>query len=123
MDTINISVIGCLGVGKSSFIQNALRLNKRPTSANSSVRLDLEGVPYIVCLLEHDLGYLHMDDVVAPGKQIQWPKQINGQPVPRIDGALVLYDVTDRDSIRELPTALSEPRYSRAFLSLPATGR
>jgi GTPase SAR1 family protein len=110
MDTINISVIGSIGVGKSSFIQKALRLNKRPTSSRSSVRQDLEGIPYIVCLIEYDLEYFDIDDVVASGKQLQWPKQINGQEVPRVDGALILYDVTNKDSIRELPSTLSEPR-------------
>lgn len=108
MDTIHISVIGALGVGKSSFIQRSLRLNKLPTSTTSSVRQDLEGVPYIVSLHEYDLDYFDIDDLVVPGKQIQWPKQIDGQPVPNIDGALVLYDVTNKDSIRELPPALSE---------------
>ncbi len=117
MDTINISIIGSLGVGKSSFIQRSLRLNKLPTATTSSVRQDLEGIPYIVCLIEYDLEYFDIDDVVVPGKQIQWPKQIDGRPVPRLDGALVLYDVTNKDSIRELPPALSEPQKSRASVS------
>lgn len=108
MDTIHISVIGALGVGKSSFIQRSLRLNKLSTSTTSSVRQDLEGVPYVVSLHEYDLDYFDIDDLVVPGKQVQWPKQIDGQPVPHIDGALVLYDVTNKDSIRELPPALSE---------------
>lgn len=107
MDTIHISVIGALGVGKSSFIQRSLRLNKLPTSTTSSVRQDLEGVPYVVSLHEYDLDYFDIDDLVVPGKQVQWPKQIDGQPVPHIDGALVLYDVTNKDSIRELPPALT----------------
>lgn len=118
MATINISVMGSLGVGKSSFIQKALRLSKRPTLRKSSVGQDVEGVPTIVCLLEHDLGYLETVDMITQGKQIQWPKQIDGQPVPRLDGALVLYDVTNSDSIRNLPTALSEPRKPCAFFSL-----
>lgn len=118
MDTINICVIGALGVGKSSFIQRSLRLNKLPTATTSSVRQELEGVPYVVCLIEYDLEYFDIDDVMVPGKQVQWPKQIDGQPVPRVDGALVLYDVTNKDSIRELPPALSEPQNICASLSM-----
>ena len=109
METINIGVIGSLGVGKSSFVQRALRLNKLPTSTASSVRQDLEGIPHIVCLLEYDVDYFDLEDVIVPGQQIKWPKQIDGRPVPHIDGALVLYDVTNKDSIRELPSTLCEP--------------
>jgi len=110
MDTINIAVVGSLGVGKSSFIQRALRLNKLPTSSQSSVRQDIEGIPHIVCLVEYDTGQINMDELPAPGKQIQWPKQINGHSVRAPDGALVLYDVTDKDSIRDMTPALSEPQ-------------
>ena len=117
MDTINIAIVGSQGVGKSSFIQKSLRLTKFPTANTSSVRLDLEGIPHIVCLMEFDVEYFDIDDVVAPGKQIKWPKQINGQQVPRVDGALVLYDVTNKDSIRELPPALSELQNLRATTS------
>jgi hypothetical protein len=109
MDTINIAVLGSAGVGKSSFIQKALKLYKRPTATRSSVRQDLDGIPYIVCLAEYALEHIEMDDLMASGKQIQWPKQINGEPVQMADGALVLYDVTNRDSIRNVPGALSEP--------------
>jgi GTPase SAR1 family protein len=108
MDTINILVIGALGVGKSSLIQRALRLSRLPTSSTSSVRQDLDGIPHVVSLIEVDLEYFDIDDVAVPGQQIQWPKQINGQPVPRLDGALVLYDVMNKDSIRELPPTLCE---------------
>ena len=101
MDTVNIAVIGADGVGKSSFIQRALR-SRPPTTSISAARIDVDGVPHIVTLIELDLEYFD----VNPGHQIRWPKQINGHMVPRVDGALVLYDVMNRESIRELPPAL-----------------
>lgn len=120
MDTINISVVGSLGVGKSSFVQKALRLSRLPTTGTSSVRQDLEGIQHVVCLLEYDLDYLDIEDVSVPGQPLQWPKQVSGQPVPHIDGTLVLYDVTNKDSIRDLPPALGEPQ--KLFASLPRVG-
>lgn len=107
MDTINLAVIGALGVGKSSFIQRALRQTRPPASNVATVRADVEGIPHLVTLIELDLEYFDIEDVTAPGQQIQWPKQVNGQVVPRVDGALILYDVTSEDSIRDLPPTLS----------------
>ena len=102
METINIAVIGADGVGKSAYIQRALRLPRPPITNVNGIRLDVEGIPHIVSLIELDLEYFDVD----PGQQIRWPKQINGHMVPRIDGALILYDVMNKDSVRELPHTL-----------------
>lgn len=119
MDTINIAVIGSLGAGKSSFIQRALRLSRLPTSNTATVRQDVEGIPHVVTLVEFDLEYFDLEDVVAPGQQIQWPKQINGQFVPRLEGAFVLYDVLNKESVGELPSTLCERLRNQCDLSLP----
>lgn len=63
----------------------------------------VENVPYAVTLFELDLEYFD----VNPERQIQWPKQIGGTMMPPIDGVLLLYDVTNRDSIIELPQTLT----------------
>jgi len=102
MDTINIAVIGSNGVGKSAFIQRALRLARPPSTHINGVRLDVEGVPHIVTLIELVLECFDVD----PTQPIRWPKQINGHMVPRVDGALILYDVMNKESIRELPHTL-----------------
>ncbi len=102
METINIAVIGADGVGKSAFIQRALRLPRPPNTNINGIRSDVEGVPHIVTLIELDLEYFDVD----PTQMIRWPKQISGHMVPRIDGALILYDVMNKDSIRELPPTL-----------------
>lgn len=118
MDTVNIAVLGALGVGKTSFIQRALRLNRRPISNTASIRQDVDGIPYVVTLIELDLEYFDIEDVAVPGQQLQFPKQINGQHIPRLDAALVLYDVMNKDSIRELPASLSKSYVRLRLLQL-----
>lgn len=107
MDTINIAVIGAVGVGKSTFIQRSLRLTRLPTSNTATVRQEVDGIPHVVTLVEFDMEYFDLEDAVVPGQPIQWPKQINGQFVPRLEGAFVLYDVTNKESVPEIPVTLS----------------
>ncbi len=103
MENINIAVIGAAGVGKSTLIQRALGLRSLPTSAASSLKMSVDNVIYTVTMVELDLESFDFN----PDRRIQWPKQINGQIVPRMDGALVLYDVMNRESIIDLPQTLS----------------
>jgi GTPase SAR1 family protein len=104
MSDINIAVIGSAGVGKSTLIQRALGLRTSPTSIASSQRMSVDNVVYTVSLIELDLESFD----IVPDRRIQWPKQINGNIVPRMDGALLLYDVMNSESIQELPQTLSE---------------
>lgn len=106
MADINIAVIGSSGVGKSTLIQRALGLPTLPASSASSQRMPVENIAYTVSLIELDLESFD----IVPDRTIHWPKQINGQIVPRLDGALLLYDVMNRESISELPQTLSESR-------------
>ncbi|KAK6597664.1 ras guanyl-nucleotide exchange factor [Botrytis cinerea] len=103
MSDINIAVIGSNGVGKSTLIQRALGLRSLPNSIASSLRMTVDEVGYIVSLIELDLESFD----IVPDRRIQWPKQINGHIVPRMDGALLLYDVMNRESITELPQTLN----------------
>ncbi|KAA8565313.1 hypothetical protein EYC84_011035 [Monilinia fructicola] len=103
MSDINIAVIGSNGVGKSTLIQRALGLRSLPNSVASSLRMSVDEVGYIVTLIELDLESFD----IIPDRRIQWPKQINGHIVPRMDGALLLYDVMNRESIAELPQTLN----------------
>jgi GTPase SAR1 family protein len=104
MENINIAVIGAAGVGKSTLIQRALGLRSLPTTLASSVKMSVDNVIYTVSLIELDLEFFDF----KPDRRVQWPKQIDGQIVPRMDGALVLYDVMNRESIMDLPQTLSE---------------
>lgn len=104
MSDIYIAVIGSNGVGKSTLIQRALGLRSLPTLAAMSQRMSVDNVAYTVSLIELDLESFD----IHPNRQIEWPKQMNGQIVPRMDGALLLYDVMNRESIAELPQTLSK---------------
>ncbi|OAA66430.1 Ras guanyl-nucleotide exchange factor [Niveomyces insectorum RCEF 264] len=117
METVNIAVIGTSGVGKSAFIQRALRLSRPQNTNMTAIRLDVEGMPYVVALIELDLECFDVD----PKQCFYWPKQVNGQMVPRIDGALVLYDVMNKDSIRDLPPTVSALHNSGFLTVLVAT--
>jgi GTPase SAR1 family protein len=109
MDPINIAIIGAIGVGKSSFVQRVLRTPRPPNYNVTSLRQDVDGVIRHVTLVELDLEGFEVDS----NQPIQWPKQIGGQLVPRMDGALILYDVTNKESIRDLPSTLCEYRRPR----------
>ncbi|OLN95299.1 Ras guanine nucleotide exchange factor A 1 [Colletotrichum chlorophyti] len=103
MESLNIAVIGASGVGKSSFVQRVLGLSRPPITNASSVRMIVDNVTYGVTLIELDLEYFELN----PLQPIQWPKQINGHIVPRVDGALILYDVMNKDSMKELPQTMA----------------
>lgn len=102
MEDINIAVIGSAGVGKSTLIQRAFGSRAAPTSIASSQRMSVDNVVYTVSLIELDLESFD----IKTNTRIQWPKQINGHIVPRMDGVLLLYDVMNRESIVELPQVL-----------------
>ncbi|KAL2875927.1 hypothetical protein SGCOL_008778 [Colletotrichum sp. CLE4] len=102
MESLNIAVIGASGVGKSSFVQRVLGLSRPPITNASSVRMVVDNVTYGVTLIELDLEYFELN----PLQPIQWPKQINGHIVPRVDGALIIYDVMNKESMKELPQTI-----------------
>jgi hypothetical protein len=104
MEPINIAVIGAEGVGKSTFIQQ-LRRATRPSGLNiTTLRQELDGAPYLVTLVELDLEGIELD----PNQPVHWPKQIGGYMVPRMDGALILYDGLNEETMRELPPIMGE---------------
>ncbi|KAJ4388475.1 hypothetical protein N0V85_007516 [Neurospora sp. IMI 360204] len=105
MASINIAVIGAYGAGKSSFVQRAFRLQRPPELNISTLRMEIDGTRYLVTLIEIDLdGFKDLD----PGQSIQWPKQIDGHMLPPMpDGALILYDVTNTDSIHDVSPAMT----------------
>jgi len=98
MESYNVAVIGASAVGKSTLIQRVFTLPRPPISNASTVRQVVDNVPIMVTLLELDLDHFEF----SPPEAIQWPKQINGHIIPRVDSALILYDVTDKRSLRQL---------------------
>lgn len=117
MENINIAVIGAIGVGKSSFVQRILRSPRPPNHNVTAFRQEIDGALHIVTLVELDLEVFE----VNPNQPIQWPKQVGGHMEPRMDGALMLYDVTNRESIRDLKSTLCTSFFSgySFLLALP----
>lgn len=104
METFNIAIIGAEGVGKSSFVQRILNLTRPPISNASTTRRTIDNVSHNVMLLELDLEHFELD----PELPIQWPKQINGHIIPRVDAALILYDVMNKTTISQLPQTMGK---------------
>ncbi|KAF2172529.1 hypothetical protein M409DRAFT_63188 [Zasmidium cellare ATCC 36951] len=100
---INIAVIGAEGVGKSTFLQNALELPSLPPSQVAERKIPIDGSLYLVRLLELPIEDLDIDD----DETINWPDTIEDKMMPRVDGALALYDVKDKASVDELPEMLT----------------
>ncbi|MCJ1433150.1 hypothetical protein MMC27_002509 [Xylographa pallens] len=103
MPELNFAVVGSEGSGKSTFIRCALDLKKPATSSVSSKKMSLEGDVFLIKLVEIPINTL---EVVAD--RICWPEVLGQEVVPRIDGVLALYDVTERQSIRNIPKLLGE---------------
>ncbi|EQK99480.1 Ras guanine nucleotide exchange factor [Ophiocordyceps sinensis CO18] len=108
MESFTVAVIGRSAVGKSSFIQRVLGLPRPPISNTSSVGFVVDQVAHMVTLLEIDLASFELNS----SQPISWPKQINGNIVPKVDASLILYNVVDQASIRGLSqmiAALTNP--------------
>jgi hypothetical protein len=99
-----VAVLSAPSAGKTSFIQNALDLRKPPSAPLSSSKVSLEDVVYKVQLVE-----LSLDDVdFSNGRRVSWPKHVDSNLLPHIDGVLCLYDITNQESIAEIPALLGE---------------
>jgi hypothetical protein len=104
MREINIMVVGASGVGKTTFIQRAHDLRLPPKSALCARNLLVSNVLHTVRLIELDFD----ESLIANDKRITWPKRLDGEILPPIDGVLALYDVLNGDSIIKLPELLGK---------------
>lgn len=97
-------VLGAAGAGKSTFVQKALDLRQAPSSPSSAKKMSLDGVIYLVRLLE-----IPLEDVsIAESQKIIWPEFVGDHDMPLVDGVLALYDVTNQASAAEIPDVLSK---------------
>ena len=101
---VNLVILGAAGVGKTTFVQKALDYREPPNSQSSAKKMSLDDVIYVVRLLEISLENI----AVSENRKIAWPKTIAGHDMPPVDGVLMLFDVTNKESISDLPEALSE---------------
>ena len=110
----NLAVVGASGSGKSTFIRCALDLRARTHELVSSKKVSLEGSISLLRLLK-----INVNDVeLAPGHRSHWPERVGDVPTPRIDGVLVLYDVTDESSIDQIPDLVGELVVPNRFFAL-----
>ncbi|POS85605.1 hypothetical protein EPUL_002866, partial [Erysiphe pulchra] len=97
-----VAVVGATGVGKSTFIQRALGLSTPTNSLVSLMELTLEDIKHQVSFFEICLQHLE----VGSDQVINWPAQIDGQEIPRMDSVLLLCDVTNKERISAISTFL-----------------
>lgn len=48
-------------------------------------------------------------DIDEDDNTISWPDTVEHRKMPRVDGTLTLYDVSDKESFDEVPAVLGEP--------------
>ncbi|MCJ1246294.1 hypothetical protein MMC30_003500 [Trapelia coarctata] len=101
---IHFAVLGAEGSGKSTFVRCALDLKKPATSPVSSKKMSLEGDVFLISLIE-----VPMEEIEVVGDQIYWPDMLEDVEMPQIDGVLVVCDVTERRSVKDIPKLLAPP--------------
>ncbi|KAK0981364.1 hypothetical protein LTR91_011945 [Friedmanniomyces endolithicus] len=100
---VNIAVIGAGGVGKSTFVQKALDLPTLSPSQAAERKIPIDGNVYLVRLLELPIDDVDIDD----DDIVTWPDTIADKVMPRVDGAIALYNVQDKDTFDDIPEVLN----------------
>lgn len=109
MQEVTLAVLGGAKVGKSTFVQCALDMKAPPISSCTTKKVSLEGTVSVLRLYEFQLKNIK----ISQDCSIIWPRLAGDDATPRIDGALVLFDVMDQTSLYEVADLLSK---STAFL-------
>lgn len=100
---VNIAVIGAPGTGKSTFIRRTLSLPDSTTPPNCTRKWTIDGVPYMVRFLEMLLDDVHFGE----RNFVKFPDTVHGISVPRMDGVVTMYDVTNQTSLNNVPDMLN----------------
>ena len=108
-------MIGAEGVGKSTFVQKALELPFLPSSQAAERRISIDGSDYLIRLLQLPIDDIDIDD---DDNTVSWPETIEDKIMPKIHGALTLYDVKDETSLESVPEMLSECCRLRAMSTI-----
>ena len=94
-------MLGSEGCGKGYFVRHALDLRKASGSPISSSKVSSAGSLYRIHLIE-----LEFEDADLAGRRVAWPKYLNNELVPDIQGVFCLYDVADQETVANVPQAL-----------------
>ena len=86
-------------------MQKALDVPHSAASRAAERKISVKGSDYIVRLLEISIDDVDWDD---DDGTVGWPETIDDKMLPRIDGALVLYDIVDARSLEKVPEMLSK---------------
>ncbi|KIW41904.1 uncharacterized protein PV06_05500 [Exophiala oligosperma] len=97
--SFNFLVLGAPKCGKSAFIKTAIDQDGPRTSTQVTVKEQSYHIHFIE---------LSLDDAdFSSERRIEWPPYVNGAPFPDIDGVFCLYSVSDKESVADVPTALT----------------
>ncbi|KAJ9615162.1 hypothetical protein H2200_001236 [Cladophialophora chaetospira] len=97
--SVNLLVLGSRNSGKTTFIRNAIGKER----SRASTQVLIKEKYYRVQVYE-----LLLDDVdFSSERRIEWPDSVNGAPLPEVDGVFCLYDVADKESVADVPAALT----------------
>lgn len=110
MQDINVAVLGNHGAGKSTFIRRALNIPETGSSSVCTRPMTIDGGYYLVRFVEIPFDHIHIGNSNA----IRWPDTVDGLPTPRIDGAVTLYDVTSKASLKLVPEMLRQSNTTTA---------
>lgn len=104
MQEVTLAVLGGAKVGKSTFVQCALDMKALPVSSCTIKKVSLEGTVSVLRLYE-----FHLENVkISEDCSIIWPTLAGDEAKPRIDGALVLFDIMDQSSLFDVVDILSK---------------
>lgn len=109
MQEVTLAVLGGAKAGKSTFVQCALDMKAPPVSSCTIKKVSLEGTVSVLRLYEFQLENVR----ISEDNSIIWPRLAGDEAKPRIDGALVLFDVMDQSSLCDVADLLSK---LKAFL-------
>lgn len=104
MQEVTLAVLGGAKAGKSTFVQCALDMKAPPVSSCTTKKVSLEGTVSVLRLYEFQLENV----IVSEDCSIVWPILAGDEGKPRIDGALVIFDVMDQSSLNEVASLLSK---------------
>ncbi|KAL8676581.1 MAG: hypothetical protein Q9186_006914 [Xanthomendoza sp. 1 TL-2023] len=102
MPQVGLAVIGTPGSGKSTFVQHALDLKKCSKGSPSTKKVSLEGVVSLLHI--HEFNIFDID--ITPEGLPQWPHMLGQDTPSQIDGAMIVYSISDASSTSPIPRLL-----------------